>query len=64
MSFLFDTKQGRDFFTKQIEKDNKAIDKIERAVRRGDAKEIARIEKQWRKEEKRDRIAFNKANRD
>lgn len=64
MNFLFDTKQGRDFFSKQIEKDNKAIAKIERAGRRGDAREIARIERQWRREEKRDRIAFNKANRD
>jgi hypothetical protein len=64
MKFLFDTKQGRDFFSKQIEKDNRAIAKIEKAGRRGDAKDIERIERQWRRDEKRDRIAFNKANRD
>jgi hypothetical protein len=59
MKFLFDTQKGRDFFDKQLEKDNKAIEKIQRAK---SARELRKIERDWRREEARDRQAFNKEN--
>lgn len=58
----FQTKKEKDFWARQIEKDNKIISRMERAGRKGDMREIKRLEKFWRKEEARDRRNFNREN--
>ena len=58
----FQTIKEKDFWAYQIKQDNKAIQRINRAGRKGDMKEIMRAEKQWRKDEARDRRNFNREN--
>jgi hypothetical protein len=53
------TKKEIDFFDKQLEKDNKAIEKIQHAK---SVREIARIEKAWRKEEEKERKRYSREN--
>lgn len=56
---IFETQKQRDFYFTQIDKDNRAIEKMQRAK---SARELAKIEKAWQAEEAKDRRAFNKEN--
>ena len=58
----FETTRERNFWLHQIKQDDKAIAQIEQAGKRGDAKEIQRAEKRWRKQEAMDRRNFNRGN--
>jgi hypothetical protein len=48
------------FWNSQIKKDDRAIEKIEKAGQLGDFKAIKRAEKKWRKEEQKDWANFNR----
>ena len=59
-TFAYMTIKNTSFYDRQLEKDNRAIEKIQKAK---SAREIKRIEKDWHKEEQQDRIAFERQTR-
>ena len=51
------TPQGRDFYEKQREKDDRAVERMQEAR---SAKELRRLEKQWEREAKLDSLRFDR----